>query len=289
YEGSDGIIFDASINPGENIIDAIVNVYDLLSERMDSLQSRVSSVEDKTKDISDRLNHMDCYDVKLENPTAVNGEFSFHLDYKGKRPISVFCDMVTEGGGWTVIQQRLPREENETKFHTSFNRNYHDYQVGFGSATNDYWLGLDNVYSLTNSRQYEIRIELGDFDGRKAYAHYNKFHVEDETRGYRLHLSGYNGNAGDSMSSDKVYDNYTADGMLFSTFDQDHDTSEEINCSSFWNIGGWWFNRCSWANLNGPYRFPEKGKDCIGINWHKWRNTQCLKSTRMMIRPVRQA
>ncbi|KAL7648014.1 UNVERIFIED_CONTAM: hypothetical protein RMT77_001630 [Armadillidium vulgare] len=287
YAGGEELFLESNINAGDNIIDAIVNVYDLLSERMDSLQNRVSAVEHKTKEISDRLNHMDCYDVKIENPLAMDGIFSFHLDYKGKRPIKVYCDMITEGGGWTVIQQRLPREENDTSFYTGFLRNFHDYQVGFGSADNDYWLGLENLYSLTNSRQYELRIELGDFANKKAHAHYKRFYVEGESQGYRLHVNGYSGNAGDSLSTDKEYDNFTADGMLFSTYDEDHDTSAEINCSSFWNIGGWWFNRCSWANLNGPYNFQEEGEDCIGVNWHKWRNKQCLKSTKMMIRPVR--
>lgn len=289
YAGGDGILFNGAISSIENIVDAIVSIYDLLSERMDNLQSWVSSIEEKTTQISNRLNYMDCYDVKLENPRAMDGIYDFYIDYKGKRPIKVFCDMITEGGGWTVVQQRLPRDENDTSFYTDFMRNFHDYKVGFGAADNDYWLGLDNLYTLTNSRQYEMRVELGDFDDRRAYAHYERFYVDDEARGYKLHIYGYSGNAGDSLSADETYDNFTADGMLFSTFDQDHDTSREINCSSFWNIGGWWFNRCSWANLNGPYKFPEQGKDCIGINWHKWRNKQCLKLTKMMIRPIRQS
>ena len=32
--------------------------------------------------------------------------------------------------------------------------------------------GLDNIYKLTNGGDYELRIDLEDFDGQVKYAHY---------------------------------------------------------------------------------------------------------------------
>ena len=57
--------------------------------------------------------------------------------------------------------------------------------------------------------------------------------VEDEDQGYRLHISGYSGTAGDSMA----YHN----GMKFSTRDRDNDKYSS-NCAQRYK-GGWWFKQ----------------------------------------------
>lgn len=42
------------------------------------------------------------------------------------------------------------------------------------------------------------------------------------------------------------------DGVKFSTFDMDNDWVIHANCASL-NSGGWWFNLCYSAYLNGPW------------------------------------
>ena len=59
------------------------------------------------------------------------------------------------------------------------------------------------------------------------------YRVEDEDQGYRLHISGYSGTAGDGLD----YHN----GMKFSTRDRDNDKSSR-NCAQD-NKGGWWFKK----------------------------------------------
>lgn len=44
----------------------------------------------------------------------------------------------------------------------------------------------------------------------------------------------------------------TNKGMVFTTLDRDNDLNPYTNCALVWN-GGWWFNRCSFVFLNGPY------------------------------------
>ena len=56
--------------------------------------------------------------------------------------------------------------------------------------------------------------------------------VEAEDQGYRLHIGGYSGTAGDSLN----YQN----GMMFTTRDRDKD-KWAYNCAKS-NKGGWWFN-----------------------------------------------
>ena len=58
------------------------------------------------------------------------------------------------------------------------------------------------------------------------------FRIEAEDQGYMLHISGYSGTAGDSMSYNNV--------MKFSTLDRDNDKYSK-NCAQDYK-GGWWFN-----------------------------------------------
>nr|XP_053650575.1 microfibril-associated glycoprotein 4-like [Cherax quadricarinatus] len=270
---------DFDENPFENETDLSVimkRMYESLTRRLNLLKSRITSVEQTAGDVFARLTVLDCADL-LARGQKESLVYTFHMDHNGKRPVTVFCDMETDGGGWTVIQRRLHHPRS-----ADFNRGWYDYKMGFGSAYNDYWIGLENIYILTNTRHYEMRVDLTDFAGDTAFATYDTFYVEGEEQGYRLHVAGYSGTAGDALGNEGKPDNFTADGMMFTTRDSDHDTSREINCAKYWKIGGWWFNRCSWANLNGPYK--ESG-DGIGINWHMWRNKQYLKSSSIMIRP----
>ena len=63
---------------------------------------------------------------------------------------------------------------------------------------------------------------------------------------YRLTIGGGVGQGGDAMA----YSN----GMQFSTYDSDND-KDNSNCS-FVAQGGWWYNACYQANLNGPHTIP---------------------------------
>lgn len=57
--------------------------------------------------------------------------------------------------------------------------------------------GLDNLYYLTSSKKFEIRIDMEDFEGKKVFAKYSSFSVSNECSGFALKVSGFvNGGAG---------------------------------------------------------------------------------------------
>jgi len=86
--------------------------------------------------------------------------------------------------------------------------------------------------------------------------------------------------------------------MYFSTEDRDNDQGQDLsqpdkqrNCAKD-EKGGWWYNNCSKANLNGLYLYSRDtsnlpGKEKYqGMTWHDWRgSTYSLAFARMMVRP----
>ncbi|XP_078573194.1 microfibril-associated glycoprotein 4-like [Branchiostoma floridae x Branchiostoma japonicum] len=186
----------------------------------------------------------------------------------------VYCDMTTDGGGWTVIQSRY-----DGTIH--FNRMFNDYKYGFGSASGEHWLGLENMYRITAQNTYELYVKLEDWSNNTRYAKYASFRVGGGNY-YQLSLGTYSGNAGDSLA-------YSS-GKKFSTGDRDQDTAGG-SCASTYNAGGWWYGNCAYSALNGPYLRPSDrtSNSGNGIWWHTFSpstyNTY-LKKSKMMIRPT---
>ena len=118
----------------------------------------------------------------------------YTINPDGGKPIQVFCDMTTDGGGWTVFQRRLDGS-------VDFYLGWKSYKNGFGDLKGEFWIGNDNLHRLTAADDVMLRVDLEDFDGNIRYAEYTTFRVADEGDKYRLLIGGYNGTAGDSMTS----------------------------------------------------------------------------------------
>ena len=60
----------------------------------------------------------------------------------GKGSFNVYCDMRTNGGGWTVFQIR---QDGSLDLY----RGRNDYKSGFGQLKAEFWLGNDKINRLT--------------------------------------------------------------------------------------------------------------------------------------------
>ncbi|CAG2253959.1 unnamed protein product [Mytilus edulis] len=68
----------------------------------------------------------------LNRKHAQSGIYKIYPDEN--EPQSVYCDMETDGGGWTVVVRRVDGSEN-------FYRNWHTYERGFGNLKREFWIG----------------------------------------------------------------------------------------------------------------------------------------------------
>ena len=69
-----------------------------------------------------------------------------------------------------------------------FYRDWADYKNGFGSTIGEFWLGNDNIHSLTANGSHVLRIELEAFDGETGFAEYSGFSIDAESSHYTLRL-----------------------------------------------------------------------------------------------------
>ena len=208
----------------------------------------------------------DCSDL-LKSGHTQSGVYSINPDGKGH--FSVYCDMRTDGGGWTVFQRR---QDGSVDFY----RGWDDYKAGFGQLTAEFWLGNDKIHRLTASRPSSLRVELEDWNGGKVYAKYGKFKIGNEYTQYRLEVSSYSGTVADSLGEHN--------NLAFSAKDRDNDRWTTGNCAVKYSTGAWWFKACHSSNLNGKYLGDTTSTK--GVNWYNWKYKYAsLKFTEMKLRP----
>ncbi|KAJ8311608.1 hypothetical protein KUTeg_010963 [Tegillarca granosa] len=164
----------------------------------------------------------------------------------GKTGFDVYCDMKTDGGGWTVSI----------------------------SCAHLIKKGNDRIHLLTKLKSYKLRVDMEDFKGVHKYASYSSFSVGSESSGYVLNVGGYKGTAGDSLK----YHN----GRKFTTKDKDNDNYKSGNCVVI-HKGAWWHNSCYHSNLNGIYmNLVTNDKS---MNWYYFHNNHMsLKISEMKIK-----
>jgi len=142
---------------------------------------------------------------------------------------------------WILIQKRGQYGNPQDYFSSKL---WDDYVSGFGDPQKEFWLGLDTISQLTETGNWELRVDLVDYEENNYTAFYSHFLVEEEPP-YRLKISGFDSEIS-SVEDSLAHHN----GMAFSTRDNDNDLHDTENCAEVY-LGAWWYNHCHDSNLNG--------------------------------------
>lgn len=261
-----GIVLDVvEVN---NVLEKKVTAFDnTVSMKRKNIQVETISKVLNCGQTNPETTFKDCQDVLARGHT-ISAVYYITTTYSSCS-IPVWCDMDTPPGGWLVIQNRFNGE-------VDFNRLWDEYRDGFGNIASEFWLGLDNIFLLSNQDFYELRFDLWDFEDNRAFALYKNFKLDGARDRYKIHATDFEGSAKNGMQ--------VHNGMRFSTPDQDNDKWLEYHCGKEWRAG-WWFNNCWHSILNGPYYNQSKVLS-RGISWNDWKPEQLAKS-QMKIRPSR--
>ncbi|XP_038062100.1 ficolin-2-like [Patiria miniata] len=199
----------------------------------------------------------------------------------GNGGLSVYCDMETDGGGWIVFQRR---QDGNVDFY----RNWAEYQSGFGDLSGEFWLGNDNLVTLTSDDSrgtWELRVDLQDWENNMAWAKYSDFQISPGE--YNLNIGQYDtsSTAGDSLALGyHTYSRWDHRGRPFSTKDRDNDRSSN-SCANHYT-GAWWFNSCWYSHLNGRYFPDENAGSYQGVQWESWKSSYSLETCSMKMREI---
>ena len=179
-----------------------------------------------------------------------------------------YCDMTTDGGGWLVIQR------NRIHSQLSFNKNWIDYERGFGDLNGDFWYGLEQIHCLTQRGQWEMRVDYKNKDKIWSYFHYTNFSVGSANEEYALTIGGFTGIGSDYFAAINT--------MKFTTTDNDNDKWYS-NCASTRKVSyahghsGWWYNNCGQIFPNRQP--PEINRVAMHFNEMKIRPRNCVDYT----------
>ena len=184
--------------------------------------------------------------------------------------IQVRCDMETDGGGWIVIQRRIAQGT------VNFYRNWEDYENGFGDLDTEFWIGLGNIYELTNNEEVDLIISVWNDIQTNITWRYPVFKIAGPTDKYRLTVGGGSGTS--------IYDAFGFhNNRNFTT----HDRNNGGNNCGYKDQGGWWYNNCALANLNGrhePSGLPGVSRSEERLIWYSGSSQVVYTNSEMKIR-----
>ena len=198
-----------------------------------------------------------CCDLRIVS--SVSGVYKLN---KGTfNSADVYCDMNTTTGGWIVIQR------NKKDSSVNFNKNWTDYEKGFGDLNTEFWYGLESMHCLTQRGQWEMRVDYQKTDKTWSYLHYNQFSVGSASEKYLLIIGGFTGVGSDPFA----YHNK----MKFTTADNENDNWSGGNCATYVRYkSGWWYHTCRKVNLNKQP--PEVNEQDVLFGEMKIRPKNCI-------------
>ncbi|KAK8745930.1 hypothetical protein OTU49_000119 [Cherax quadricarinatus] len=206
----------------------------------------------------------DCADHLIRGSTTSGIYEVYPFTCTCSQPVKVWCDMETDGGGWTVFLNRQKQTTQE-----NFNRTWAEYKEGFGNLSGEYYLGNEFLYKLTARQDFAFRLDLEYQTSGNKYYTYSNVRVDNEASRYRLTSHGHSSG---TVSSNCFHLGYYG----FTTYDN-YNVNSIGNCSSAIGGGWWYYSGCLYGNPTSSYN--------QGLNYTCYYSTSIVTKLQVKIRP----
>ena len=163
------------------------------------------------------------------------------------------CETI-DGKGKTIFQKRMYNKPS-----VDFNKDWHEYERGFGSDGN-FWIGLNRIHRLSSKGRNILTISADN----QTSINYSGFWVDDASSRYTMHAGPKHNKGYDPLETSK--------GRPFTVPDGGID-----GCANEFTSGWWFGRRCRLIDINLNGRHNSTGWNKIFMQyWH-------VKTCRMTI------